>query len=66
MLDSTEKIVATIDEARNAARQWAAQNNANSARCEALAEVWLDAGKDPEQSTDQALRSYLTRKTSPG
>ena len=38
--------VTKVSDARLVARAWARQNNQNEDRCEVLAEIWFDAGKD--------------------
>lgn len=52
--------VTKVSEARLVARAWARENNQNEDRCEVLAEIWLDAGKD--NSTARALESHLTSR----
>lgn len=63
MSNLSAKIIETSFEAAAVAREWAQLNDVNESRCQALAEVWHDAGKDPEQSTARALCSYLKQKT---
>lgn len=62
MSNSPDAIIQSHDEAMSIARHWADLNNANEDRCEAFASTWYEAGKDPEQSTAQALQSYLQRR----
>lgn len=56
------KVILTNAEALRIASQFAHDNNVNDTRAEAYAETWFDAGKDPEDSTQSALLSYLARK----
>ncbi len=56
------KVVLTNTEAVRIAIQFAHDNNVNDTRAEAFAETWFDAGKDPDDSTQSALLSYLARK----
>lgn len=62
MPDSPDAIIQSHDGAMAVAREWADFNNANESRCEAFASTWYEAGKDPEQSTARALKSYLQRR----
>lgn len=52
--------VTKVNEARLVARAWADRNEQNEDRCEVLAEVWFDAGKD--DCTGRALESYLSNR----
>ena len=52
--------VTKVSEARLVARAWARQNNKNEDRCEVLAEIWFDAGKD--DCTGRALEAHLSHR----
>ena len=52
--------VTNISEARLVASAWARRNHQNEDRCEVLAEVWFDAGKD--DCTGRALESHLANR----
>jgi len=56
------KVVLTNAEAVQIASHFAHDNSVNDTRAEAFAELWFDAGKDPDDSTQSALLSYLARK----
>lgn len=51
-----------VSQARLVARAWAQRNGRNDDRCEALAEIWLDAGKDVDACTGRDLEQYLSRR----
>lgn len=52
-----------VNEARLVARAWAKRNGQNQDRCEVLAEIWLDAGKD--SCTGRDLEAHLSQRFSP-
>lgn len=52
--------VTTVSEARLVARAWARRNGQNEDRCEVLAEMWFDAGKD--DSSRRSLEAYLSHR----
>ncbi|MFP3606747.1 hypothetical protein [Paraburkholderia sp. OV446] len=54
--------VQDIDQARRIARQFASEQGVNEVRAEAYADVWYEASKDDEASTETALRAHLRRR----
>ncbi|RZF23432.1 hypothetical protein EVC45_44610 [Paraburkholderia sp. UYCP14C] len=54
--------VQDIDQARRIARRFASEEGVNEARAEAYADVWYEAGKDDDASTETALRAHLRRR----
>ncbi|MEX4003616.1 hypothetical protein AB4Y38_32555 [Paraburkholderia sp. EG285A] len=54
--------VQDLGQARRIARQLAAEEGVSEARAEAYADVWYEAGKDDDASTETALREHLRRR----
>lgn len=57
---NVDEDVTKVSDARLVARAWASKNNKNEDRCEVLAEIWFDAGKD--DCTGRALEAHLERR----